>query len=141
MAARIDMAAAVTSGSGKSRSLRMPVHTVSHRSAVRRVERMRSKASFFETAEAGEATISSTADFAMTEISRPAADCCSACSNAPDCRSASKRISAGIFAEDGSSAHIFSGIARNFRGDYCISDSYSVPENCTGGSIYGDLNA
>lgn len=75
MAARIETAAAVTSGSGKSRSFRTPMHTISHRSGVRRVERMRSKASFLETAEAGEATISSTADLARTEISRPAADC------------------------------------------------------------------
>lgn len=97
MADRIEMAAAVTSGSGKSRSLRMPTHTISHRSAVRRVERMRSKASFLETAEAGEATISSTADLAMTDISRPAADCCNAWSNALDCRSASlERRSAWI---------------------------------------------
>lgn len=75
MAARMEMAAAVTSGSGKWRSERMPVQTVSHRSAVRRVERIKSKESFLQTAEAGAATISSTADLAMTEMSRPAADC------------------------------------------------------------------
>lgn len=89
MAARMETAAAVTSGSGKSRSVRMPVQTVSHRSAVRRVERIRSKASFLETAEAGEATISSTADLAMTEMSLPAADCWRAWRSAPDWRRAS----------------------------------------------------
>lgn len=71
----METAAAVTSGSGKWKSVRIPVQTVSHRSGVRRVERMRSKASFLQTAEAGAATISSTADLAMTEMSRPAADC------------------------------------------------------------------
>lgn len=71
----METAAAVTSGSGKSRSVRMPVQTISHRSAVRRVARMRPKASFLQTAEAGEATISSTADLARRETSRPAAHC------------------------------------------------------------------
>lgn len=78
IAARMETAAAVTSGSGNSRSLRIPVQTISHKSAVRRVDLIRSKASFLEMAEAGAATISSTADFAMMEISRPAADCCRA---------------------------------------------------------------
>ncbi|PON95304.1 hypothetical protein TorRG33x02_088260 [Trema orientale] len=97
MAARMERAAAVTSGSGKSKSVRMPVQTVSQRSAVRRVDRMRSKASFLQTAEAGEATISSTADLAMTEMSRPAADCCRAWRRAPDWRRASlERRSAWI---------------------------------------------
>lgn len=89
MAASIETAAAVTSGSGKSRSLRIPVQTVSQRSEVRRVDRIRSKASFLDTAEAGEATISSTADLAMTEMSRPAADCWRAWRSAPDWRRAS----------------------------------------------------
>lgn len=88
-AERKETAAEVTSASGKLRSVRMPAATVSHRSAVRRVERMRSKASFLETAEAGEATISSTADLASREMSRPAADCCRAWRRAPDWRRAS----------------------------------------------------
>lgn len=74
-AARIETAAAVTSGSGKWRSVLTPEQTVSQRSGVRRVDLMRSKASFLQTADAGEATISSTADFAITDMSRPAADC------------------------------------------------------------------
>lgn len=93
----MERAAAVTSGSGKSKSLRMPVQTVSQRSAVRRVDRIRSKASFLQTAEAGEATISSTADLAMTEMSRPAADCWRAWRRALDWRRASlERRSAWI---------------------------------------------
>ena len=96
-AERMEIAAAVTSGSGKSRSERTPVMTVSHRSEVRRVERMRSKASFLETAEAGEATISSTADLARMEMSRPAADCWRAWRRAPVWRRASlERRSAWI---------------------------------------------
>lgn len=51
---------------------------------MRRVDRMRSKASFLDTAEAGEAMTSSTADLAMTEMSRPAADCWRAWRRAPD---------------------------------------------------------
>lgn len=101
MAARIETAAAVTSGSGKSRSVRIPVQTVSHRSDVRRVDRMRSNASFLDTAEAGDATISSTADLAMTEMSRPAADCWRAWRSAPDWRRASlERRSAWICANN-----------------------------------------
>lgn len=84
MAARMDTPAAVTSGSGKSKSLRIPVHTISHRSVVKRVDLMRSNASFLDMAEAGEATISSTADLAMTEMSLPAADCWRAWRSAPD---------------------------------------------------------
>lgn len=78
MAARIEIAAAVTSGSGKWRSERMPEQTESQRSAVKREQRIRSKDSFLQTAEAGAATISSTAVLAITEMSRPAADCCRA---------------------------------------------------------------
>lgn len=89
MAARMETAAAETSGSGKSRSVRMPVQTISQRSAVRRVDRMRSKANFLQTAEAGEATISSQADLARAEMSLPAADCWRAWSRAPDWRRAS----------------------------------------------------
>lgn len=84
MAARIETAAATTSGSGKCKSLRMPIETESQRSAVKRVDRIRSKASFLQTAEAGAATISSTADLAITEISRPAAECWRAERRAPD---------------------------------------------------------
>lgn len=69
------MAAEATSGSGKSRSDLMEEETVSHRSEVRREERMRSNASFLETAEAGAAMISVTAVLAMREVSRPAAHC------------------------------------------------------------------
>ena len=103
------MAAAETSGSGKLRSDLMPEMSESHRFGVRRGdERMRSKASFLHTAEAGAATISSTAVLAMTEVSRPAADCCKACRRAPDCRRASfDRRSAWIWANRMS---IFGGI-------------------------------
>lgn len=48
------------------------------------MDRIRSKASFLDTAEAGEAMTSSTADLAMTEMSRPAADCWRAWRSAPD---------------------------------------------------------
>ncbi|CAL9024221.1 unnamed protein product [Prunus brigantina] len=44
-------------------------------SAVRRVERMRSKASFFQTTGVGEATIYSTTNLAMTDMSRSTVDC------------------------------------------------------------------
>lgn len=94
------MAAAETSGSGKWRSVRMPTQTVSQRSGVRRVDRIRSKASFLQTAEAGAATISSTAVLAMTAVSRPAADCWRAWRRAPDWRRASlERRSAWIWAK------------------------------------------
>lgn len=78
----------------------MPLQTVSQRSGVRRVERMRSKASFLQTAEAGAATISSTAVLAMTAMSRPAADCWRAWRRALDWRRASlERRSAWIWAK------------------------------------------
>lgn len=67
----------------------MPLQTVSQRSGVNRVERMRSKASFLQTADAGAATISSTAVFAITAMSRPAADCWRAWRRALDWRRAS----------------------------------------------------
>lgn len=85
IAERNETAAAETSGSGKSRSVLMPLTTESHRSGVSRgVERIKSNASFLQTAEAGEETISSTAVLAITEVSLPAADCCKACKRAPD---------------------------------------------------------
>lgn len=52
----METAAAVTSGSEKWRSVLTPEQTVSQRSGVRRVDLMRSKASFLQTADAGDAT-------------------------------------------------------------------------------------
>lgn len=51
---------------------------------MRRVDLIKSNASFLHTADAGDATISSQADLAMTEISLPAADCWRAWRRAPD---------------------------------------------------------
>ena len=51
MATRIKTTAAESSGSGKLRSVRIPMQTVSQRSEVRRVDQMRSNASFLETGE------------------------------------------------------------------------------------------
>ncbi|KAH0916968.1 hypothetical protein HID58_024628 [Brassica napus] len=67
----METAAAVTSESEKLRLVLTPEQTVSQRSGVRRVDLMRSKASFLQTADAGDATISSTAELAITEKSRP----------------------------------------------------------------------
>lgn len=99
MADRNETPAAVTSGSGKSKSFFIPLQTVSHWSFVNRVQRMRSKASFLQTAEAGDAMISSQADFEMADMSLPAAECCRACRRAPAWRRPSlERRSAWICA-------------------------------------------
>ncbi|WZZ08850.1 LOW QUALITY PROTEIN: hypothetical protein YC2023_094771 [Brassica napus] len=70
----METAAAVTSESEKLRLVLTPEQTVSQRSGVRRVDLMRSKASFLQTADAGDATISSTAELAITEKSCLVAD-------------------------------------------------------------------
>lgn len=99
MADRNETPAAVTSGSGKSKSFFIPLQTVSHWSFVKRVQRMRSKASFLQTAEAGDAMISSQADFETEDMSLPAAECCRACRRAPAWRRPSlERRSAWICA-------------------------------------------
>ncbi|KAI8553998.1 hypothetical protein RHMOL_Rhmol05G0062700 [Rhododendron molle] len=71
----METAPAATLEWGKSRSEEMPAQTVFQRSRVRRVERMRSKA-----------TILSTADSARTEMWQPAADCWRSWRRAEDSR-------------------------------------------------------